>query len=209
MNDSPNSKPIIVAKFMALLGFLALVICTYYLRSEVLALSHIKFSADEVRAANELKQLRESYPDRVKQHEAAIKHYELQTEHYRKMLDMYQNDYDEYVKRIEDKYDPPPLPDAPMKPDPPDVAEKLYELNTDFRTRKNQYFATSSRLNWLACAAALMLVGGLVYLLMFDANGQRWHYLVALVISFVFLIGPAFHSIITGIIGFLEEPGIY
>ena len=205
----PNSKPIIVAKLMALLGFLALVTCTYYLRSEVLALSHIIFSADEVRAANELKQRRESYPDRVKQHNAAIKHYELQTEHYRKMLDMYQDDYDEYVKRIEDKYDPPPLPDAPTKPDPPDVAEKLYEINTDFRTRKNQYFATSSRLNWLACIAALMLVGGLVYLLMFDANGQRWHYLVALVISFAFLIGPAFHSIITGIIGFLEEPGIY
>ena len=54
-----------------------------------------------------------------------------------------------------------------------------------------------------------MLVGGLVYLLMFDANGQRWHYLVALTISFVFLIGPAFDSIITGIIGFLEEPRIY
>ena len=204
-----NSKPIVVAKIMALLGFLALVTCTYYLRSEVLALSHIKFSADEVRAANELKQLRESYPDRVKQHEAAIKHYELQTEHYRKMLDMYQNDYDEYVKRIDDRYNPPPLPFAPTKPDPPDVAEKLHEINTDFRTRKNQYFATSSRLNWLACIAALMLVGGLVYLLMFDANGHRWHYLVALVISFVFLIGPAFHSILTGIIGFLEEPGIH
>ena len=54
-----------------------------------------------------------------------------------------------------------------------------------------------------------MLVGGLVYLLMFDADGQRWHYLAAMVISFVFLIGPAFHSIITGIIGFLQEPGVY
>ena len=107
---------------MALVGFLALVICTYYLRSEVLTLSHIKFSADEVRAANDLKQLRESYPDRVKQHDAAIKNYDLQTEHYRKMLDMYQNDYDEYVKRIEDKYDPPSLPYAPTKPNPPDVA---------------------------------------------------------------------------------------
>lgn len=204
-----NSKPIVVAKLMALLGFLALITCTYYLRSEVLALSHIKFSADEVRAANELKQRRESYPDRVKQHNAEMKHYEVQTEHYRKMLDTYQNDYDEYIKRIRDNYNPPPLPKAPTKPNPPDVAEKLYEINTDFRTRKSQYFATSSRLNWLACIAALMLVGGLVYLLMFDADGQRWHYLAALVISFTFLIGPAFHSIMTGIIGFLEEPGIY
>ena len=52
-------------------------------------------------------------------------------------------------------------------------------------------------------------MGGLIYLLMIDANGQHWHHSVALVISFVFLIGPAFHAILTGIIGFLEEPGIY
>jgi hypothetical protein len=44
-------------------GFLSLVTCTYYLRSEVLALSHIRFSSDEVRAAYDLKQYRESFPD--------------------------------------------------------------------------------------------------------------------------------------------------
>jgi len=209
--DAPmsNGKTILVAKLGSLIGFLALVICSYYLRSEVLALSHIKFSADEVRASNDLKRLRESYPDRLKQHEAAMKHYELETEHYRKMLELYETNYEDYVKRIEDEFQPPALPVAPTKPDSPEVAEKLYEINAEFRTRKNQYFATTSRLNWVACIAALMLVGGLVFLLMFDTNGQRWHYLAALLISFIFLIGPAFHSIITGIIGFLEEPGIY
>jgi hypothetical protein len=138
-----------------------------------------------------------------------MKNYELQTEHYRTMLDLYENDYEEYVKRIKDKYVLPPAPRAPNRPDDPEVAEQLHEVNTDFRKRKNQYFAASSRLNWFACGAALMLVGGLVYLLMFDQDGQRWHYLAAMVISFVFLIGPAFHSIITGIIGFLQEPGVY
>lgn len=209
MSHHAPSKSIMIAKFMALLGFLFLVACSYYLRSEVLALSHIKYSADEVRAANDLKQLRESYPDRQKQYQVAIRNYELQTEHYRTMLDLYQNDYDAYVKRIEDKYDPPRLPTPPTKPDPPLVAEQLFEFNTDFRTRKNQYFASSSRLNWFACGAAMMLVGGLIFLLMFDTTGERWHYLVALVISFAFLIGPSFHSIITTIISFLEEPGIY
>jgi hypothetical protein len=204
-----NRNPILLAKLLALLGFLALITCTYYLRSEVLALSHIRFSADEVRDAESMKQRRESYPDRMKQHEAALKQYELQQEHYRQMLDLYENNYDEYVKRIEDKYELPQPPYAPTKPNSPEVAEKLYDINAQFRARKSQYFATSSRLNWLACAAALMLVGGLLYLLMFDTNGQRWHYLVALVISFVFLIGPAFHSIMTGIIGFLKEPGVF
>ena len=204
-----HSKLMAVAKIMAVVGFLALVVCTYYLRSEVLVMNHIRFSADAVRATHDLKELQESYPDRVRQHEVAMKNYQLQTQHYRTMLDLYENDYDEYVKRIKDEYHPPPLPNAPMKPDPPELAEQLFEINTDFRARKNQYFATISRLTWLACAAALMLSGGLLYLLMFDASGPRWHYLAALVLSFVFLIGPAFHSIITGIIGFLEEPGVY
>lgn len=204
-----SEKRIVLAKVFALIGFLCLVVCTYYLRSEVLALSAIGFSADELRAAHELEQIRESYPERKQQHEAAMKYYELQMEHYRKMLDLYQNDYEEYVKRIEDKYQLPHMPNAPSKPTPPELSEKLYEINTAFRVRKSRYFATTSRLNWLACTAALMLVGGLLYLLMFDTAAQRWHYLVALVISFVFLIGPAFHSILTGIIGFLEEPGIY
>jgi len=204
-----GGKPILVAKLMAVVGFLALVVCTYYLRSEVLALSHIRFSADEIRAKNELKRQRDSYPDRVKQHEAAMKQYELQTEHYRKMLDLYEHDYEEYVKRTKDKYHPPSFPVSPSKPNSPEVAEELFKINTDFRIRKNQYFATSTRLNWFACGAALMLVGGLLYLLMFDREGQRWYYLVALVISFVFLIGPAFHSIMTGLIGLLEAPGIY
>lgn len=208
MNESLNKRFIVAAKIMALLGFLILLTCTYLLRNEILALSHIKFSADEVRAASEIKQLRDSYPDRLKQHEAEIKHYELENENYRKMLDLYETDYAEYVKRIEAKFTTPPLPTPPTKPDLPEVAEKLYEINQDFRIRKNQYFATSARLNWISCIAAMMLVGGLLCLLMFEDNSQRWHYLVALVISFVFLIGPAFHSIITGIIGFLREPGV-
>lgn len=204
-----NQKRINVAKLMVLLGFLFLIVSTYYLRSEVLALSHIKFSADEFRSANELEQLRESYPDRVKQHEAEVKDYELKQKHYRKMLEMYQNNYDEYVKRIKDKYRTPMLPQAPEKPQSPEVAEKMFEINAEFRARKNQYFEASRILIWLACIAALMLVGGLIYLLLFDDQGQRWHYLAVLIISFVFLIGPAFHSIMTGIIGLLQEPGVY
>jgi len=204
-----NPRNLLVAKASALLGFLVLVTCSYYLRSEVLALSHIKFSADELRAANQLKDRRESYPDRVKQHESALKQYELELKHYQEMRDLFENDYDEYVKRIKDKFQPPHPPGKPNKPDPPEVADQFYEINAEFRARKNRYFRTTSQLNWVACLAALMVVGGLLYLLMFDANGQRWHYLVALVISFVFLIGPAFHSIISGIIGFLKEPGVY
>jgi len=204
-----GNKTIVTAKFAALTGFLTLLVCTYYLRSEVLALSHIRFSADELRATNDLKRLRESYPDRVQQHELAMKHYELEQQHYQKMLELYENSYEEYVKRIEAEFKPPPLPVSPMKPDPPEIAQQFYEINAAFRTRKNQYFARTSRLNWIACVAALMLAGGLMFLLMFDTVGVRWHYLAALLLSFTFLIGPALHSILSGIIGFLEEPRVY
>jgi hypothetical protein len=204
-----NHRAIVAAKLASLLGFVVLVISTYYLRSEVLALSHIRFSADEVRAANELQELRETEPDRKRQYEAAEKHYQLELEHYRSMLELYHSDYDEYVKRLEDKFQPPPMPSPPSKPDAPEIAQRLYELNVDFRTRKNQYFERTSRLVWIDCVAAVMLVGGLVWLLLFDVQSPRWHYLAALLISFVFLIGPALHSFLTGIIGFLQEPGIH
>ena len=201
-----SSRSVIAAKICVLAGFLSLVVCTYYLRSEVLALSHIKFSANELLATSELEQLRESYPDRVQQYQAAMEHYQLQLTHYREMLALYKSNYEEYVRRIEDEYVVPPQPQPPNPPSDPQLASQLYEINAEFRARKNRYFAVSSRLNWLACGAAILLVGGLLYLLMFDYRATRWHYLAALVLSFVFLIGPAFHSILTGVIGFLEDP---
>jgi hypothetical protein len=204
-----NHRDLTAAKVFALVGFLVLVASSYYLRSEVLALSHIRFSADELRAANDLRRLRESYPDRVERHKADMKYYDLQVEHYRKMLDLYNTDYDEYVKRIKDEYKLPSAPNQPYKPDPPELSEKFSQINADFRTRKNDYFRTTRWLNWIACAAALSLVGGLLYLLLFDISTARWQYLVALTISFVFLIGPSFHSIISGIVGFLQEPRLF
>ncbi len=207
--SASRPKSLLPAKIASIIGFLTLVASTYYLRGEVLALSQIRFSADEVRANYDLQQMEESFPDLVEQHEAAIEQYDLQLEHYREMLALYRSDYDAYVQRLEDEYLPPQMPYPPTKPRPPEVAQQLHEIDTAFRTRKNTYFERSSVLNWVAGAAALLLVGGLLWLLMFDTDSPRWHYLVALGLSFVFLIGPSFHSILTGIIGFMQSPGVY
>lgn len=203
------SKSLLPAKIASIVGFLTLVASTYYLRGEVLALSQIRFSADEVRANYELQQMEESFPDMVAQHEAAMQQYEVQQEHYREMLELYRTDYDTYVQRLADEFQPPQMPYPPTKPRPPEVAQQLHEIDTAFRTRKNTYFETTSTLNWVAGAAALLLVGGLTWLLMFDTDSPRWHYLAALGLSFIFLIGPSFHSILTGIIGFMQNPGVY
>ncbi len=202
-------KSINLAKFFSLLGFLVLLCSTYYLRNEVLALNHIRFSADEERARHQLKQIEESYPRRLEQHKVALENYKLQQAHYEKMMELYRTDRDEYVRLLKANFQPPQLPTEPDKPTPPDLSKKLYEINTQFRARKNQYFATAAVLNWISCAAALALAGGLLYLLLFDVNANRWFYVIALSISFIFLIGPAFHSILTSIIGFLEPPRVY
>jgi len=204
-----DTRSINVAKCVTLLSFLVLVSVTYFLRREVLALSHIHFSSDEARALHELEEMKSSYPERDGEYNEAMVHYQEEAKHYQKMLELYRTDEEEYMKLVKGKYDLPALPSPPDKPQSPRLSATLHELNTQFRSRKNEYFANALSLNWVAWIAALGLVGGLVYLLMFDTAPTRWHYLAALVMSFVFMIGPAFHSIITTIIGILEAPSTY
>lgn len=54
-----------------------------------------------------------------------------------------------------------------------------------------------------------VLVGGLLFLIMFETGNQKFVYLAVLVLSFVFMIGPSFHSIMSAIVGFLEAPPVY
>ena len=204
-----GNRSLAAAKLVAMAGFLVLLSSTYYLRREVLALNQIRFAADQARAENRLKELAESFPEAVDRYQVQVANYELQKEHYEEMLALYRTDYEEYARRIKEKYQPPQLPAEPSKPVQPEVSRKLHELNAEFIARKHQYFQASTTLNGIAWVAAIALVGGLLYLLFFDMTGNRWIYLVALSLSFVFMIGPSFHSIMTAIIGFLEPPSIY
>lgn len=93
---------------------------------------------------------------------------------------------------------------------PPETSQVFEEASpdTEFRARKHHYFEMTSRLNWVAWIAATALVGGLLHLIMFDpANGRIVHFAL-LVMSFMLMIGPSFHSIISAIVGFLEPPGV-
>jgi len=44
---------------------------------------------------------------------------------------------------------------------------------------------------------------------MFESGNQRLIYLAVLLLSFVFMIGPAFHSILSAIVGILKAPSAY
>ncbi len=199
-------RNIAITKPMAIVSFLILLFCSYFLRSEVLALSKIRFSAENARAEERSRRLKENHPIRVAEYAAQLKHYQTQLAHYEQMLELFQTDYEEYVRRQEDQYVPPRLPQKPRKPRSLEESDALVEINAKFRDRQHQYYETTSVLNWLACLAALALVGSLLHLLLYDLEGKRLFYLVILVLSFVFMIGPSFHSILSALVGFIRAP---
>jgi len=200
-----NSKrPIVGAKVLTMLAFLVLLSTTYMLRGEALTLSRIGFSTDKAKADLEHQRVLETYPDQVKRYEVAMKNYELQLKHYEEMLELYGRDYKSYVAKMQDKYAPPQLPQRPEPSPPAELEQRMAEIQVEFRQQKFHYFQMTTTLNWVSWMASLALVGGLLYLLMFDLEGQRVFYGVVLVVSFVFLIGPAWQTLLTGIVGILQ-----
>lgn len=204
-----DERRIVRAKLCSILGFLVLVMTTYWMRSEVMALTRIHFSADEKKAELEQKRNHDSFADRQKQHEVALKNYDLQVKHYEKLMAVYERDLEEYAVLTKEQLHPPQLPQRPQPPTPPEVEDQFSTIQTEFATRRYRYFAMGEIANWIACGAALMLVGGLLYLLMFDADSNRLFYFLTMTFSFVFLIGPSFQSIMTAIVGLLHGPHGY
>lgn len=195
-----------IAKFITIISFLVLLFSTYFLRSKVLELNTIRMSSQNVMAEETEKNLNNSLPQRTKEYENKLKQYEIQKKHYDEMLDLYQSDYEEYVKRIKDKFVPPRMPPNPVKPLSPEISDEMQKISIEFRKKQSHYFESTSKMNWISCVAALTLVGGLLYLLLFDLQGKRLFYMVLLVLSFIFMIGPSFHSLMSALAGFLQAP---
>jgi len=199
-----SSRVISLAKWISLLGFVVLLSTTYLLRGEALTLSRIGFSAEKEKAELDERRAEETYPDRVARHAVAVKNYDLQLQHHQTMLELYTTNYEEYSRRIQQQYIPPQLPQQPEPPPPPEFEKRMTEIRTEFRLQKFRYFWITSSFNWVAWLAALALAGGLVFLLLFDLNGSRLFYVVVLIISFVFMIGPSFHTMMSLMVGGLQ-----
>src|SRR5690349_17887556 len=108
MDSTVSSPTSPAAKRIVLLGFLVLLSSSYYLRTEVLELNRIRFSADEARADFELKRLQETYPERIERHQIDLKNYELQIEHYRRLSELYRKDLVKYLEMVKDQGQPQP-----------------------------------------------------------------------------------------------------
>jgi hypothetical protein len=203
------SRIIASVKLAAIAAFLVTLGATYTLRSEVLELNEIRFSADHARAEQRLRDLEASRALRIAEHQAQLQHHEIQETHYAEMLELYRNDYTAYVTRLEDDYRPPPLPTRPQPPKDPALGEQLVEANAAFTAKQHEYFATTQRLNRVGGASGLLLVGCLLALILFDSGYQRALYFATLVLSFTFMIGPSFHSLLSAVVGVLEAPKLF
>ena len=195
-----------VIKGITIVAFVVTLYGTYHIRSEVLQLNRIRSSFNNVRAEECIRENRESYPSRLEEYQVQMRNYELEREHYDEMLKLFRTDYDAYVKRLKDKYEPPQLPAKPHKPEEPELADRLARIQADFRVQQFNYFDRSILLNRVSCVSALVLVAGLLALTLFETGLSRIVPLVLLGLSFVFMIGPSFHSIMSAIVGFLRAP---
>ena len=83
-----------LAKTFSIIGFLCLLASTYLLRSEVLELNEIRFSSESLKSDEDMRQLKENHPLRLREYEVKKNNHELQMAHYREMLDLYQTEYD-------------------------------------------------------------------------------------------------------------------
>ncbi len=203
------NKALALIKIVTVAAFMVTLWTTYHLRSEVLTLSRVRFSSESLRAEDALREMKASYPVRVAEYEIQMKNHELEMAHYQEMLALYHTNYHAYVTRLKDGYRPPQLPQKPQKPKSPELSDKLASINAEFRAQQLHYFDSSRLVNWVCCVSALVLVGGLLFLVMFETGNTRILYVVVLVLSFVFMIGPSFHSIMSAIVGFLKAPPIY
>ena len=200
---------IAAAKCCSMVGFLILVVISYWLRSEVLGLSRIHFSADEKKVELERQRSRDTFPERQKQYEIGLKNHEVQVKHYEKMMEVYQRDLEQYAELTKNTLQPPQMPSQPEPPKSPEVEDEFQSIQAEFVSRKYRYFVISESGNWIACLGALLLSGGLLYLIMFDLNGNRLYYFMILAFSFVFLIGPSLQSVMSALIGLMHGPHAY
>lgn len=71
--ENKMSKVLTVVKGVTIVAFMITLCATYYLRSEVLKLNTIRFSSENVRAEENLREMKESYPVRVAEYEVQTK----------------------------------------------------------------------------------------------------------------------------------------
>lgn len=203
-----NERLLTVAKYFAILCFLVLLSLTYANRAGVVTLNAIRSSGDATLAAHDLERSDELYADRVEAYEVAVEFYDLQLEFYRRKMEEFREDPESFIASNQNSYRNP-YPRPPYKPTKPlelEVQKQLLDISLQFRQERHEYFTRLAGYNLIAASTAILLCLSLLYLTMFDDSKGRIFYIALLIVALVFFIGPAFHTIMTGIVGGMRPP---
>ena len=202
------NKAIIASKAVVIICMACLLLTTYMLRSQVLSLINSIIDGEDIVEVELMDRFEASEPDRKAAYEAALGRYEIQMKRYRELLNLYQKDPEAYARQTREgrPVGAPPVPFKPEPPQTPEVQQQLAETNAEFRQTRQRYFKNAKRLNMFVGLCAIGLIGGLLFLIMFDPEKSRLAYLVVLVVSFVFVIGPALHSVVSLMAYGLQPP---
>lgn len=194
-------------RWITVSGFVILLFTVYILRAQVVEITAMKYRVeDESRKVSD-RRYEENFELRKKDYELQKQAYQMRVAHYNKMVKRFQEDYDTYRKeRHPEAPIPPRLPEPPSNPE---EQKKVRELTTEFIAHRFGFYTTLYILCFVNLLGAAMLVGGIVTLILFERPKGRLAWLGLLVLSFVFLIGPAFHTILSALVGWLKIAPAY
>jgi len=202
------NKAIAAAKLVLVLSTVGLLVISYGLRSRLLAMIWQSVSAQDIVATDQMRQYRESATDRETEYKARLAAFDAEMKVYLARIDLFVTDRDAYRRETQDgrALQAPMLPVKPRPPRSPAVQDQLAQANEVFRTEREAYFRIAPAMNILAACFAIGVVGSLLFLICFDPRNGRIGYILVLVLSFVFLIGPALYSLITASVYRMPPP---
>ncbi len=203
-----NERLVVIAKYLAIFCFLVLLSLTYGNRAGVVRLNEIRSSGDAALSAYDLAHSDEIYDQKTEAYNVAIEFYDLQLDFYRRKMEEFRSDPDAFMASNQGSYNRP-YPSPPYKPSKPldlEVQRQLQDISLEFRQERHRYFSRLAQYNMISATAAILLGLSLLYLTMFDDSKGRLFYVAILVVALVFFIGPAFHSVLTGIVGGMRPP---
>jgi hypothetical protein len=201
-------KAVTAAKVVAMLAMLCLLGTTYVLRSRILTLVSHLMAGQDIVANEQMDRFVAGEADREEEYDIALARHEVEMERYESELKLFQEDPEAYLERTFEGRPaiPPMIPEKPSPPRTPEVQRELAELNQAFRSARSSYFSLATGLNAFVGFCALSLVGSLLFLILFDAGASKVTYVVLLVLSFAFIIGPALHTALTTMAYQLNAP---
>lgn len=197
---------IVTAKTLVIVSFVVLLATTYTMRSQLINLIWHIIKAEDIHLTTQLDRFKEGKATRETEYEINKARFDKAIAEYLEQLraaalpssnDQAKDQASRYALQQQDLAEhtwTQMLSNRPRLGMSPETREQLATVHDDFRRQQMAYFGAARTINWLIGLCAIALVTGILFLLMFEPGANRGAYVVVLVLSFVFFIGPAFYN---------------